>query len=81
MSNFDIFDQFPKISAKQWKQKIQFELKGEDYNKRCIWQSVEEIAINPFYNAETTAPLRFFSERKPQLLIPISENITNGCCR
>ena len=55
MSNFDIFDQFPKISAKQWKQKIQFELKGEDYNKRCIWQSVEEIAINPSY-------------KKPQLL-------------
>lgn len=77
MIDFDIFDSFPKISTKQWKQKIQFELEGDDYNKRCIWQSAEEIAINSFYNAETTASLRFFSERNTQLLIPISENITN----
>ena len=31
------------VSSKEWKQKIQFELKGEDYNETLIWNSPKEI--------------------------------------
>ena len=27
-----LFDDFNQVSSKQWKQKIQFDLKGADYN-------------------------------------------------
>ena len=47
-----LFSEFDPISSKQWKQKIQFELKGEDYNDNLIWNSPENIKVKPFYNQE-----------------------------
>ena len=49
MSNF-LFDEFETVSAKQWKQKIQFDLKGADYNDTLVWQSAEGIHVKPFYH-------------------------------
>ncbi|MBZ4043139.1 methylmalonyl-CoA mutase subunit beta [Flavobacterium hibisci] len=45
-----LFDDFTPISSKQWKQKIQFELDGADYNKTVIWNSPEDIQVKPFYH-------------------------------
>lgn len=45
-----LFDDFSPISSKQWKQKIQFELDGADYNKTVIWNSPEDIQVKPFYH-------------------------------
>ncbi len=47
-----LFFEFDPISSKQWKQKIQFELKGEDYNDTLIWNSTENIKVKPFYNED-----------------------------
>lgn len=44
-------DLFEDISSKQWKQKIQFELEGIDYQS-LIWKSPEEIAVRPFYHSD-----------------------------
>ncbi|HMC01835.1 MAG TPA: methylmalonyl-CoA mutase subunit beta [Flavobacteriaceae bacterium] len=51
MSN-SLFNEFDGISTKQWKQKIQFDLNGADYNKTLIWESNEGIHVKPFYNKE-----------------------------
>lgn len=59
MSNTGLFEHFPKISAKQWKQQIQYDLKGADYNETLVWESLEGIKVKPFYNGEdlkTTIP-------------------------
>ncbi|PXY42464.1 methylmalonyl-CoA mutase [Flavobacterium cheongpyeongense] len=45
-----LFDDFNPVSSKQWKQKIQFELDGADYNKNVIWNSPEDIQVKPFYH-------------------------------
>lgn len=66
-----VFDKFSAISTKQWKQKIQFLLNGADYNQQCVWQSHEEISINPFYNAETTSDKEFHSSRNTRVLLPV----------
>ena len=50
--NNGLFNEFNPVSAKQWKQKIQFELKGEDYNETLIWKSNEDISVKPFYHSE-----------------------------
>ena len=48
----DLFDDFNPISTKQWKQKIQFELNGADYNEILIWNSPEDIKVKPFYHKD-----------------------------
>jgi methylmalonyl-CoA mutase len=54
----NLFDDFDPVSSKQWKQKIQFELKGADYNESLIWNSPEDIKVKPFYHKDefTKAP-------------------------
>ena len=46
----NLFDDFAPVSSKQWKQQIQFELKGADYNETLIWNSPEDIKVKPFYH-------------------------------
>jgi methylmalonyl-CoA mutase len=48
----NLFDDFDPVSSKQWKQKIQFELKGADYNESLIWNSPEDIKVKPFYHKD-----------------------------
>lgn len=48
----NLFNDFDAVSAKQWKQKIQADLKGADYNEALITSTYEGIDIKPFYNRE-----------------------------
>jgi len=50
MSKASDLSDFPKISSEAWKQKIQFGLKGEDYNQNLLWESLEGIHVKPFYH-------------------------------
>lgn len=47
-----LFTDFDSITSKQWKQQIQFELKGADYNETLIWNSPEDIPVKPFYHSD-----------------------------
>lgn len=47
-----LFDEFDPVSAKAWKQKIQADLKGADYNETLVTSTDEGIDIKPFYNAD-----------------------------
>lgn len=48
-----IYKEFTPSSAAAWKQKIQFELNGADYNKTLLTQTNEGITIKPFYHADS----------------------------
>ncbi|MDW5289719.1 methylmalonyl-CoA mutase subunit beta [Formosa sp. PL04] len=52
MSKPNLFDEFYTVSAKAWKQKIQFDLNGADYNNTLIWHTNEDINVKPFYQKE-----------------------------
>ncbi len=45
-----LFDEFEAVTSKQWKQQIQYELKGADYNDTLVWESPEGIKVKPFYH-------------------------------
>ena len=47
-----LFKEFDEVSAKQWKQKIQVDLKGVDYNEALVWESNEGIKVKPFYHQD-----------------------------
>ena len=48
----DLFNQFETTSASAWKQKIQVDLKGADYNETLLWKTDEGIVVKPFYSSE-----------------------------
>jgi methylmalonyl-CoA mutase len=51
MNDF-LFDGFEPVSAAAWKQKIQVDLKGDDYNDTLLWKTEEGIVVKPFYTKE-----------------------------
>ncbi|WP_318311310.1 methylmalonyl-CoA mutase subunit beta [Flagellimonas crocea] len=61
MNNTGLFSEFPEVSAKQWKQKIQMDLKGADYNETLVWESLEGIHVKPFYHQEDIENIPTFS--------------------
>jgi len=63
-----LFDEFNPIKVKQWKQKIQFDLKGEDFNT-LLTKTDEDIVIKPFYHQENTE----------EFTIPLSQNDFSIC--
>lgn len=52
MPKISLFDDFSSVSVKQWKQKIQYDLKGADYNETLVWESPEGIKVKPCYHAD-----------------------------
>lgn len=62
-------DEFQPGSAAAWKQKIQFELQGSDYNKTLLTPTNEGITIKPFYHAN------YFEK----VLVPPSSNKYKIC--
>lgn len=52
MANNNLFSDFEAVSSKQWKQQIQYELKGADYNETLVWESPEGIKVKPFYHTD-----------------------------
>ncbi len=47
-----LFEDFNEVSSKQWKQLIQYDLKGVDYNETVIWKTDEGIDVKPYYHAD-----------------------------
>ena len=47
-----LFEEFPPVSAEDWKNKIVEDLKGADYEKKMIWRTSEGFNVNPFYRKE-----------------------------
>ncbi len=52
MNKSHLFNEFEKISATAWKQKIQVDLDGDDYNEKLLWKTNEGIVVKPFYTTE-----------------------------
>lgn len=51
MNDF-LFNEFDPVSPTAWKQKIQVDLEGKDYNSSLVWKTNEEISVKPFYTKE-----------------------------
>lgn len=61
-----LFDDFNPVTSKQWKQQIQYELKGADYNETLVWESLEGIKVKPFYHIdEFENPVAFSQKTVP----------------
>ncbi len=73
-------DDFTVHSSKLWKQKIQFELQGKDYNETMLTTTNEGITIPPFCHIDTENPLENEQKVSPKLgqqIIVKEENKAN----
>ena len=52
-----LFSEFSPVSAKAFKQKIQYDLDGAEYNETLVWNAPEGISVKPFYHREETQVL------------------------
>jgi methylmalonyl-CoA mutase len=69
----NLFNEFEPVSSKQWKQQIQYELKGADYNETLVWESPEGIKVRPFYHYDETKTK--FSVKPTETRFSILQNI------
>ncbi len=70
-----IFQQFPTVSADEWKNKIIIDLKGENFDK-LIWHSKEDIKVLPFYTKENTEQYQLPIPEKQTAHWQVTERIT-----
>ena len=75
-TNKPLFSDFETISSKQWKQQIQYELKGADYNETLVWESPEGIKVKPFYHHDEVEESNYnFAINSPKETFKILQNI------
>ena len=60
-----LFNEFEKSSAAAWKQKIQVDLKGLDYNETLLWKTEEAIVVKPFYTVEDRKEVKMEPSKEP----------------
>jgi methylmalonyl-CoA mutase len=73
VENKNLFQDFNPVSSKQWKQQIQYELKGADYNETLVWESPEGIKVKPFYHSDEVEVT--FDGYAPETAFNIIQNI------
>ncbi len=52
-----LFKQFPPVSTEEWINKIKADLKGQDFERRLVWKTIEGFNVNPFYREEDISDL------------------------
>jgi len=50
--NEKLFSAFEPASKQSWKETAITDLKGADFDKKLVWKTDEDIAVQPFYTAE-----------------------------
>ena len=70
-----LFSDFESVSSKQWKQQIQYELKGADYNETLVWESPEGIKVKPFYHSDEFETASELSINTPKEAFSVLQNI------
>jgi len=73
VENNNLFQDFEAVSSKQWKQQIQYELQGADYNETLVWESPEGIKVKPFYHRDEVVVQ--FNGYAPEKAFSIVQNI------
>lgn len=50
--NKSLFSDFNPVTKQEWIDKVNIDLKGEEFNRKLVWKNLSKIDIQPFYNSE-----------------------------
>jgi len=56
-----LFEEFPPVAIESWETKIKQDLKGEDYFKKLVWETIEGFKIKPYYTSEDLSDLEYLN--------------------
>lgn len=48
-TNKKLFSEFTPVTKEQWIEKVNADLKGEDFNKKLVWKHINNFNLQPFY--------------------------------
>ncbi len=54
-----LFPEFSPVSTEAWEKKIVEDLKGADYEKRLVWQTVDGLSVRPYFREEDLKKLPY----------------------
>lgn len=68
-SNNALFSDFKPVTKQEWVDKANIDLKGEDFNRKLVWKTLNDINWQPFYHLEDTQDfLNNTGENSPGLI-------------
>ncbi len=77
MGRQKLFEEFPPISSEEWRNKIEVDLKGADFNKKLVWKTIEGFNVQPYYRLEDVEKISF-TELEPNQFPYIRGSKTNS---
>ena len=69
-----LFSDFTAPTRQEWRDKIEVDLKGADYQKKMVWRTNEGFSMEPFYRKLTPfqASSPMFAATRPQTMSGMS---------
>lgn len=68
-NNKSLFSNFNPVSKQEWLEKVNIDLKGEDFDRKLVWKNLSKIDIQPFYNVEDAQEYLKNSGENSQFLV------------
>lgn len=59
MDTNKLFPEFPPVATSEWEAVIEKDLKGADYEKKLVWNTLEGFNVRPYYRAENLQNLEY----------------------
>lgn len=72
-----LFNEFPKITEKEWKNAVQNELKGADYNEILCWNTAEGFQVKPLYTKDDVSHNVGIESKNSWKIVTEFESATN----
>ncbi|HQN93676.1 MAG TPA: methylmalonyl-CoA mutase family protein, partial [Prolixibacteraceae bacterium] len=57
--NNSLFGEFKPISYEEWHAQVIKDLKGADYGRKVVWNTLEGVSLEPFYRFEDVKDLAY----------------------
>jgi len=57
----NLFSEFLPVTTQEWEAIIKADLKGADYDKKLIWNTLEGFKVKPYYRAEDLETLKYLN--------------------
>ncbi|MBN2348392.1 MAG: acyl-CoA mutase large subunit family protein [Bacteroidales bacterium] len=56
-----LFSEFPAVSTEEWESIILNDLRGADYEKKLVWETIEGIRVRPYYRKEDLEDIEYLN--------------------
>nr|MBC8343668.1 hypothetical protein [Bacteroidota bacterium] len=73
-----LFSEFPPISIAEWEKQIRKDLKGQDYDKKLLWETLDGFILKPYYSEKDLLPLDYLNSISPHLMPSDGHLISNS---